>query len=108
MKSNIKNNIKAGVILGLSSLMLVGCGSSSEDEQLAWIQNWNTSINYKVKMKMLNTCFNVAGVKSKTKQMTDSQIEMLNECELDYIIELAEKDDIGLDRELLANHILQL
>jgi len=108
MKSNFKNNIKASVIFGLSAMVLVGCGSSSEEDQLAWIQNWNNSLNFEAKMKMLNTCFKVAGVKSKTMQMTATQSETMNQCELDYVMELAEKDDINLDRDLLAANTLQL
>ncbi|WP_350433340.1 hypothetical protein ABIS04_09615 [Shewanella sp. H8] len=108
MKSTIKNNIKTGVIFGLSALVLVGCGSSSEEDQLTWINNWNNSLDIEAKMKMLNTCFKVAGVKRNTKQMTDSQNDTMNECELDYVMELAEKDDISLDRDLLAANTLQL
>jgi hypothetical protein len=108
MKSNFKSNIKVSVIFGLSAMVLVGCGSSSEEDQLAWIQNWNNSLNFEAKMKMLNTCFKVAGVKSKTMQMTATQSEIMNQCELDYVMELAEKDDINLDRDLLAANTLQL
>ena len=108
MKSTIQNNIKTSVILGLSALVLVGCGGSSEEDQLTWINNWNNSLNFEAKMAMLNTCFKVAGVKSNTKQMTDSQNDTMNECELDYVMELAEKDDISLDRDLLAANTLQL
>ncbi|MDO6639349.1 MULTISPECIES: hypothetical protein [unclassified Shewanella] len=108
MKSNFKNNIKASVIFGLSAMVLVGCGSSSEEDQLVWIQNWNNSLNVEAKMKMLNTCFKEAGVKSMTMEMTDAQNQIVNQCELDYVIELAEKDGINLDRELLAANTLQL
>ncbi|RTR38640.1 hypothetical protein EKG38_10695 [Shewanella canadensis] len=108
MKSNFKNNIKATVIFGLSALVLVGCGNSSEDDQLAWIKSWNNSLNFEAKMKMLNGCFKVAGVNSKTMQMTAAQSEIMNQCELDYVMELAEKDDIKLDRDLLAANTLQL
>ncbi|PMG27414.1 hypothetical protein BCU94_18945 [Shewanella sp. 10N.286.52.C2] len=108
MKSNFKNNIKTSVIFGLSAMVLVGCGSSSEEDQLVWIQNWNNSLNVEAKMKMLNTCFKEAGVKSMTMEMTDAQNQIVNQCELDYVIELAEKDDINLDRELLAANTLQL
>ncbi|MGI2174573.1 hypothetical protein [Shewanella ulleungensis] len=106
MKAKVKNAVKAGVILGLSAFVLVGCGSSSEEDQLAWIYSWNKSIDFEAKMKMLNSCFKEAGVKSKTKLMTDAQVAIMDECELDYIIALAETEGVNLDRELLdANTI---
>jgi hypothetical protein len=108
MKAMIKSNIKFGVVFGLSALVLVGCGGSSEEEQMTWLNEWNSSGNYKAKLKVLRVCFENVGIRSMTQEMSDSQNEAVNECELDYITDLAEKDDISLDRELLANNIIQL
>ncbi|PKH57297.1 hypothetical protein CXF83_02750 [Shewanella sp. Choline-02u-19] len=108
MESNTGNNIKSAMLFGLAAIILVGCGSSAEEDQLAWIQDWNSSGDFQQKMKMMNTCFKEAGVRSLTKSMTSEQSDIVNACELSYIIERAEDDDISLDRELLAANILQL
>lgn len=108
MKLNTKNNIKSGALLGLAAIALVGCGNSAEEDQLAWIQHWNSSGDYENKMKMMNICFKEAGVRDLTKSMSSEQNDTVNACQLSYIIEQAEDDDISLDRELLAANIFQL
>ncbi|NKF49042.1 hypothetical protein G3R49_00435 [Shewanella sp. WXL01] len=104
----LATSIKTGLLVALTSAMLVGCGGSSEEEQLTWINEWNHSFDVDMKMKMLNTCFKKAGVKGLMDQMSEKQNDIYNECQLDYMIELAEKDDVSLDRDLLAANILQM
>jgi ribosome modulation factor len=103
--TNIKN-IKSGLVVMMTAIILTGCGSSSEEEQSTWLEGWNA--RYESKIKMLNACFKEAGISLKEKQMSPEQHNMTNECELNYITAAAEKDGITLDRELIENSILQL
>lgn len=108
MKKRLNKNIKAGLMMVIAATALTGCGSSSEEEQLTWIATWDSMNNYEEKIKMLNVCFKEAGVKSMTKEMSNKQQKIVNECELSYITDKAEDDGVSLDRETLAANILQL
>lgn len=95
-----------GLITIITTLTLTGCGSSSKESQLTWLKLWDAQ--YESKVKMIGVCYQQAGIASSTKQISTIQNEIVNECELTYITEVAEKDGISMDRELIKNNIIQL
>jgi len=106
MRYRIRQQVKLALITIITTLMLTGCGASSDEEQSTWLALWNA--RYESKIKMLNACFKEAGISLQAKQMSPEQNAMANECELNYITAAAAKDGITLDREMIENSILQL
>ena len=106
MRNRIRQQVKLTLIAVITTLMLTGCGASSDEEQSSWLELWNA--RYESKIKMLNACFKEAGISLQAKQMSPEQNAMANECELNYITAAAAKDGITLDREMIENSILQL
>ncbi len=107
MRQLLNKKIKVGLMVGVVATALAGCGSSTQEEQIAWLNSWNSFDKHEEKLKMLSVCFKEAGVKSMTQQISKQQNEVVNECELSYISEMADKDGISLDRQTLKNNITQ-
>lgn len=104
MKNFINNSIKLTLSAGFIALTLTGCGSSSQEEQHAWLSGWNNQ--YEAKMQMMNVCFKKTGV-NLNKRMSKQQEEDLHKCELAYMTEQADKDGVSLDMEFLKNNVMQ-
>lgn len=88
--------------------LLMACNSSTQDEQLAWINDWDSFVRYEQKMEMLNYCFKQANVRSLTDEMSAKQQRTFNSCELNTIVEIAKADGVYLDAQLLQANIIQL
>ena len=91
--------------MGLIALGLTGCGSSTEEEQLAWLDKWNGQ--YKAKITMFNVCYREAGVYKGAKHISKSQKKVVHACQFAYMTEQADNDGVILDRELLENNVIQ-
>lgn len=107
MKRFISRKMKIGLIACAAVITLTACGGSTEEEQLQWLSSWNSTLNYEAKMKMVNVCFKKAGIKSLTKAMSEQQSQIYNDCEVAYIVDMADVDDISLDEVLVKKNILQ-
>ena len=90
----------------MAALVLTGCGSSSEEDQLAWMQNWNSFANYEQKLALINTCFEQAGIKNMMEEMSSSQSKMFDECELEFIEILAENEGVTLDQDVIKANLI--
>jgi hypothetical protein len=105
MKNFLNNNIKLTLTAGVMALTLTGCGSSTQEEQLAWLSGWDGQ--YEAKMQMLNVCYKEAGVYKGTKRISKIQKQVIHECEFTYITEQADNDGISLEMETLKNNVMQ-
>jgi len=105
MKTLFNKKIKLVLTSAVIALFLTGCGSSTEEEQLAWIGMWNSQ--YEAKLKMLNVCYKEAGVHTGTKRMSKNQKKVVHECEFDYMIDQADDDGVSLELELLKDNVIQ-
>ncbi|RKF13677.1 hypothetical protein DBZ36_18060 [Alginatibacterium sediminis] len=107
---NIPKNRAARNLLLVAATcsLLMACNSSTQDEQLAWINDWDSFARYEQKMEMLNNCFKQANVRSMSEEMSAKQQRTFNSCELNSIVEIAEDEGIYLDAELLQANIIQL
>lgn len=105
LNNHVKKHIKLTLSAGFVALTLSGCGSSTQEQQLAWLNTWEGQ--YEGKMKMLNVCYKEAGVHKGTKRISKSQKKVIHECEFAYITEQADNDGISLDMETLENNVMQ-
>lgn len=103
MKKRLNKNIKAGLMMVIAATALTGCGSSTDEEQLTWINTWKDNIDGIT--TMYNSCLKEANVRGNS--ISKQQKEIMNECEFSYITEKADDDGVSLDREILAANILQ-
>ncbi|MEZ9542698.1 hypothetical protein AB4209_12165 [Vibrio sp. 10N.286.48.C11] len=104
--------IKLTLVCGLTSLFLTGCGSSTEEEQIAWINQWESSTqygeaNHRKALESIKTCYKGAGVKSITSMMTDSQNKEFTECRLDFVKSQADEDGITLEDEIIISNMYE-
>lgn len=106
MTYRLNRKTTLGLITIITALTLTGCGSSSKESQLTWLNLWDAQ--YESKAKMINVCYQQAGITRRTKKISTIQNDIVNECELTYITEMAKKDGISMDRELIKNNIFQL
>lgn len=88
--------------------LLVGCGSSSMEEQLDWITKWNSPINYEEQLTMLNQCIKEAGIRSIMEELSSKQRQVLDDCELNYILVQAEQEGVVLDEDVILDNIIML
>jgi len=105
MKNVLTNKIKLTLMAVAVTLTLTGCGSSTQEEQLTWLNGWDNQ--YEAKMRMMSVCYKEAGIHKGTKRISTSQNEIVNKCEFAYITEQADNDGITLDMELLKNNVVQ-
>lgn len=105
LSQNINKSIKLTLSAAFVALTLTGCGSSTQEQQLAWLNGWNGE--FEAKMQMLNVCYKEAGVHTGTKRISKSQKKVIHACEFSYITEQADNDGISLDIETLKNNVMQ-
>ncbi|WP_166371813.1 hypothetical protein [Psychromonas sp. SA13A] len=105
MKIFLNNKCKLILSTGFVALMLTGCGSSTQEEQLTWLSGWDSQ--YEAKIEMVNVCYKEAGVHKGTKRISKSQQEVINKCEFAYITEQADNDGVSLELETLKNNVMQ-
>lgn len=103
MKKRLNKNIKAGLMMAIVATALTGCGSSTDEEQLKWINTWKDNIDGIT--TMYNSCLKEANVRGN--RISKQQKKIMNECEFSYITDKADDDGVSLDRETLEANILQ-
>ncbi|CAH0526217.1 hypothetical protein [Vibrio hippocampi] len=105
-----KPNLKAAqgmLLVTVGAAMLTACNSSSTQEQIAWIEKWDSFAHYDQKLEVIEQCFKQAKVRSLMDDMTDRQSQVYNACTLELITKIAEGEGVYLEKKVLQANIVQ-